>query len=165
MGDVGRGRELGGEEALVTVPVGGDDLQEKIGFAGEHVGLADLGPGLRQRLEGLEIGLGLAAETHLSKHRDAETQRLGIDVGVIPPDKGGLLERTHAALAGRRRDAGALGQIDIGHAAIRLKIAQDPSIDLIKLDSAHPIRLDDGTATLRQDDDLRNAANVCGMVL
>ena len=59
MRDIGRRRQLGGEEALVIVPVGGDDLQKKVGLAGEHVRLAHFGPGERQRLERLQIGLGL----------------------------------------------------------------------------------------------------------
>src|SRR5580704_2053079 len=53
MGDVGRRRQPGGEKALIVVPVGGDDLQEKVGLAGQHVRFAHLGPGQRQCFESL----------------------------------------------------------------------------------------------------------------
>ena len=32
---------------------------------------------------------------------------------------------------------GAVGQLDIGHPPVGLKIAQDPSIDLVELDASH----------------------------
>ena len=46
---IGRRRQLGGEEALIAVPVGRDDLQQEIGLAGQHVRLAHLGPAGDQR--------------------------------------------------------------------------------------------------------------------
>src|SRR5690348_5401378 len=73
----------------------------------------------------------------MGKDGDAETEQFRIDVGVISPDESGFLERAHAPEAGRRRDAGALGEIDIGHAAIGLQVTQDASIDLVELDAAH----------------------------
>ena len=62
MRDVGRGGQAGAQEALIAVPVGRDDLQQKIGFAGQHVRFAHLGPAGDQRLEGLQIGFGLAPQ-------------------------------------------------------------------------------------------------------
>src|SRR5580658_1108161 len=139
MGNIGGGGELRRQKPLIAVPVGGHDLQEKIGLTREHVHLAHLGPGEGQDLEGLEIRLRLAREADLGEDRDAEAQRLGIDVGVVAPNEAGLLERAHAPEAGRRRDAGALRQIDVGHATGRLQIAQNASIDLVELDAAHRI--------------------------
>src|SRR5260221_1280054 len=137
MRDIGRRGQLGGEEPLVAVPVDGDDLEQEVGLAGEHVRLAHLGPGERQGFERLQVRLGLARQPDLGEDGDAEAQQFRIDVGMISADEAGLLERAHAPQARRRRDARALGEIDIGHAATGLQVTQDASIDLVELDAAH----------------------------
>src|SRR5712692_4936231 len=68
MRDIGRRSQLGREEPLVAVPVGGDDLQQEVGLAGEHVRLAHLLPGQRQGFEGLQIRLGLARQADLGEN-------------------------------------------------------------------------------------------------
>src|SRR3546814_17879371 len=69
--------------------------------------------------------------------RSLETKLLRIEVGVIAADEAGLLEGAHPAQAGRRRNAGVRGQFDIGHAAVRLQIVQDPPVDPVHLDTRH----------------------------
>src|SRR6185437_15122560 len=137
MRDIGRRRQLGRQETLIAVPVGGDDLEEKIRLAGEHVRFAYLGPTMGQRLEGLEIGLGLARQPDLGEDGDAEAQILRIDVGMISADEARLFERAHPAQARGCRNASPPGQLDIGHSAIGLQVAQDPAVDLVQLDAAH----------------------------
>jgi hypothetical protein len=68
---------------------------------------------------------------------DAESHRLGIDLGVVALYEAGLLERPHAAQAGRRGDSGALGEIDIRHPPIGLQIGQDAKIDSVQFGAPH----------------------------
>ena len=109
-------------------------MQQEVGLAGQHVALADLGPALHQGLEGAQVVLRLARQADLGEDGDAEAERRGVEVGVIAADEAGLLERAHAPQAGRRRDAGPLGQLDIGHAAVGLQVAQNVPIDPVELD-------------------------------
>jgi hypothetical protein len=106
------------------------------------VRLAHFRPGKSQRLEGLEVGLGLARQPDLGEDGDAIAQRLGIDVGMIAPDEAGLFESADPPEARRRRYPGATRQVDIGHSSIGLQVAQDSAIDLVELDAAHPISLE-----------------------
>jgi hypothetical protein len=49
-------------------------------------------------------------------------------------DEAGLLQRAHAAQAGRRGNADAARQFDIGHAPVGLQFAQDGPVDTVELD-------------------------------
>jgi hypothetical protein len=51
---------------------------------------------------------------------------------MVAADQPGLLQRAHAPEAGRRRDADAAGELDIGHAPIGLEFAQDAQVDIVK---------------------------------
>src|SRR5690606_4569472 len=65
--DILRGRELFREEALKGREVRRDALQYEVDLAVQHVALADERPGRDLRLEGLEVGFGLAVQPH---HRE-----------------------------------------------------------------------------------------------
>ena len=71
-----RGRQFGGQEALVGVPVLGDDLQQEVGLAGQHVALAHQRPALHALLEGLEVGLGLAGQPDMGEDGAVSVQLL-----------------------------------------------------------------------------------------
>ena len=137
MADIGRRRQLGGEEALIVVPVVRHHLQDEVGLARQHVALADMGPGAHQLLERLEVGLRLADQPDMGEDGDAESHRLGVDLGVIALYEAGLLQRPHPAQAGRRGNSGALGQIDVCHPAIGLQIGQDAKIDSVQFGAPH----------------------------
>jgi len=91
MADVGRGGQLGGEELLIGVPIGGDHLQQEIRFPRQHVALPHLGPGPHGILEGLQIVFGLGIQPDLGEHGDVEAQHLGLQVGVIAADEARFL--------------------------------------------------------------------------
>ena len=52
---------------------------------------------------------------------------------MITADNAGILQTANTAQAGRRRNAGALRQIDIGHPTIILQIAENLPVDTIQL--------------------------------
>jgi hypothetical protein len=81
--------------------------------------------------------LRLARKAHLREDGDAEAERLGIDLGMVTPDKSCVLEGAHPPQARRCRDAGPLSQIDIGHPAVPLQITQDSAVNAIKLATTH----------------------------
>jgi hypothetical protein len=56
---------------------------------------------------------------------------------VIAADETGRFEGAHATQAGRRRDADAPRQRDIGHAPVRLQELQDAAVDTVELWPAH----------------------------
>ena len=56
---------------------------------------------------------------------------------MVALDDPGALQRPHPAQAGRRRYAGALGQLHIGHAAIGLQVAENSSVDTVELGPGH----------------------------
>jgi hypothetical protein len=66
---------------------------------------------------------------------DVVAERGCSELGVVARDDAGLLERANPAQAGWRRDAGAAGELDVGHAAVVLQVAQDPPVDLVELDA------------------------------
>src|SRR5690349_18344475 len=118
MRDVRSRRQLRRQEALIIVPIRGDDLQEEIGLSGEHMRLAHLGPGSDQRLEGFEIGLGLSRKPNLGEDRDAEAERFRIDLGMVAADIARLFQGADAPQAWWRRDSGSLGEVNVSHTAI-----------------------------------------------
>jgi hypothetical protein len=79
-------------------------LQQEIHFARKHVALAHLRPGAHLLLEALEIGFRLAGQPDENKSLDLEAQHLGVEIGVIAANVSRLLQRAHAAQAGRRGD-------------------------------------------------------------
>ena len=56
---------------------------------------------------------------------------------MIAADIAGLFQRPDPAQAGRRRNADALGQLDIGHAPIGLEIGQNTAVDIVEFDALH----------------------------
>ena len=85
----------------------------------------------------LEIGFGLAVQADQGEHRNAVAQRLGAEVGVVALDDAGAFQSAHAAQTGRCRDAGPLGQLHVGHAAVGLQVAQNAPVDPVELGSRH----------------------------
>ena len=129
---VGGGGQPLVHEGLVGVPVLRHDLQQEIRLAGQHVALAHLGPAIDGILEDAQIGLGLAGQADQREHRQLVAQQLGRDIGVVAADEARLLQRAHAAQAGRCRDAGAARQIHIGHPALLLQIVEDAPVDTVE---------------------------------
>ena len=84
----------------------------------------------------LEVGILLAGQADKDEAGHLEAQRLAVQIGVIALDEAGLLQRAHAAQAGRRGDLGAARQFDIGDAAIGLQFGQNAQIDGIELADA-----------------------------
>ena len=89
------------------------------------------------RLEGLEVGFGLAMEADHRKHRHLEAERAAVNIGVIALDETSRLKRAHTAQAWRRRNAGPRGEIDIGDAPVCLQFGKYPQIDMIELRPLH----------------------------
>ena len=137
MADIRRRRQLRGEEALIIVPVVRDDLEDEVGFAGQHVAFAHLWPRAHQVLERLEVGLRLADEANMGKDRDAETHRLGVDLRVIALYEPRLFQRAHAPQARGRRNPRPFRQIDVGHATIGLQVGKDAKIDSVEFGAPH----------------------------
>ncbi len=138
MGDVGGRGEFGAEEALVAVPVGGDDLQYEIGLAREHMRLAYLGPTAHQLLERRQIAFGLARQPDLGKDGDRKPERFRRQGRVVAADQPRFLERAHPAQTGRRGNPDAAGELDIGHSPVGLQILQDAAVDTVQLNPPHP---------------------------
>ena len=95
--------------------------------------LAHLRPGTDHLLELLEVGLGLAGQPDKGKDLHRIAQGFGIDIGVVAADDPLFLEDTDTAQAGRRGNAGTLGEVDIRHSAIVLQITEDLAINRIQL--------------------------------
>ena len=95
--------------------------------------LAHLRPGADHLLELLQIGLGLAGQPDKGKDLNGVAEGFGIDIGVVAADDALFLENADTAQAGRRGDAGTLGEVDIRHPAVFLQITQDLAVNRIQL--------------------------------
>src|SRR6202035_3112589 len=67
------------------------------------------------------------------EHGDVEAEPARVEQSAVALDVALFLQRAHPAQAGRRRDADALGQLDIGDSAVGLDLAQDFEVDLVKI--------------------------------
>src|SRR3546814_15412822 len=61
-GDVGRRRQVGRQDFLKRLEIGGDDLEDEVDFTVEHVTFADFGNVRNVLFEFGEIALGLRSE-------------------------------------------------------------------------------------------------------
>ncbi len=115
--------------------VAGDDAQAVVVKAEDVVDHLHLGDGAHGALEIFEADAALGGEFHAEEHRDAEPQRLAVEIdpagaddpfGVEPfhaAPRGGLREaETAAQLArrqggvfGQRGEEGAVGVVEVGH--------------------------------------------------
>jgi hypothetical protein len=136
-GHVGGSGELLGEEGLERPQIGRDALEDEIHFAVEHVALAHQRPALALGLESREIDLGLTHQTDHGKDLNLETQFARIDLGVIAADIALLLERADPPQTGRRRNTDPLGEFDVGHAPIGLKLRKDHTVDFVEFAAGH----------------------------
>src|SRR6185437_429921 len=125
------------DEVLKRAKVGCHTFQQEIDFARQHVAVADDRGAPRALLEGDEIRLGLAMQPDHGKCGDIETERFVVEDGGEALDDPGLLERTHAAQAGGRRDTHLARKLDIGDTPVSEKLAQDQPIGCIKARSTH----------------------------
>jgi hypothetical protein len=66
---------------------------------------------------------------------EVKAQLRGIEHRVIAFDDARLFQLAHAPEAGRRRNAHALGQLDIGHSTVALQFPQDLQINCVQLGS------------------------------
>ncbi len=120
------------QETLEAFQIGRDDLQHEIYLAVQHMAFAHLGQRRDMRFKGGEIGLRLAPQAHHREDGDGKAQLRGIAFGVIAADHPGLLKRANAPQAWRRGKADAIGQLNVGHAPIFLKICQNLPVDPVE---------------------------------
>src|SRR3546814_9900775 len=92
-------RQVGRQDFLKRLEIGGDDLEDEVDFTVEHVTFADFGNVRHVLFEFGEIALGLALEADHREHGDRIAQRGRIEFGVIPLDRAGFLQRADAAQA------------------------------------------------------------------
>ena len=119
-------------ELVFVGGVARDEPEQEVAAAADHVALADFGPGGDQLFEGGEDGIFLAVQADDGEEGDLPAQRLRIGVGMIAADNAGFLQAADAAQAGRGGDAGAAGELDVGHAAVGLQFGEDPAVDSVQ---------------------------------
>src|SRR5688572_12231945 len=86
-GDVLFGGYRVGNEGLKGRQVARHAFEDEIDFARQHVALAHLRPAPRAFLEVPEIAILLAGQADKDETGDFETQRLAVEIGVIPLDE------------------------------------------------------------------------------
>ncbi len=101
--------------------------------------LAHLGPGAHEVLESGEDRIRLTVEPDECEERDLKSELLGRDFGMIALDEPCLFQRPDPAQAGRRRNPGALGKLDVGHAAVGLQVLQDFQVDSVEFGAPHAV--------------------------
>lgn len=131
--DVGRGRQLAGQEFLKALKIAAYDLQNEVDFAIEHVHFAHFGQVVHRGFEGAQRFLGLALEADHREDGDGEAKLRSVELGVIAADDAAFLERAHPPQARRRGQAHALRQFDIGDASFVLQLGEQLTIDLIEI--------------------------------
>jgi len=129
---LGAGVELAGQELLEALQVATDDLEDEIDLAVEHVALAHLGQRAHVLLELAQRFLGLALQADQREDGDRKAQLRRVKLGMIAPDHARLLQRAHPAQAGRRGQAHALRQLDIGDAPFILQLGEKAPIDPVE---------------------------------
>src|SRR3546814_13634672 len=84
---IGGRRQLRCQELLETLKILGNDLQNKIDFAVQHMAFAHFGKLCHMVFEGLQVSLRLTLQTDHGKYGDAIAQRSRIDHGVVGVDQ------------------------------------------------------------------------------
>src|SRR3569833_1969621 len=131
--DVGRGRQLAGQEFLEALQVLADDLQDEVDLAVEHVALTHFGQPAHVLLERLQVFLGLAFQADHREHHDRVAELRRVEIGMIAADHAVFLERAHPPEARRRGQPDALRQLDVGHPALGLQLSQQAPVDRIQI--------------------------------
>lgn len=124
---------------MKSFPILRDDLDKKIGIAGHHVAFANLGPVFEKPGKMHQIGFRMIGQPNMDKNGKPVSKLVGRYIGVVTTDIAGLFQSAHTAQAGRGRDVGHFGEIDIGLAAILLEFAQDGQINPIEFDVLHAV--------------------------
>jgi hypothetical protein len=81
----------------------------------------------------------VAVRVQAHERENAQADLVPVDLGVIALDVSGLLERTNAAPARRRREADPLRKFCIREAAVGLQMVQDGDVELIECFHKPPI--------------------------
>ena len=115
-----------------AVRSGATHFEQEVGLARQHVALAHQRPGQHPVLEGAQVGLRLAVQADHGEGDHLEADHLLVELGEVAGDHAGLLQRAHAAQAGRRRDADLLGQLHVGDAAVGLQLLENAPIGSIE---------------------------------
>ena len=131
-GDVGGAGQFLGEFVFVG-GVAGDEAEEEVAAAADHVAFADFGPFADVLLEGAEDGFLLGFEADDGEEGDFPAEAGRVCVGVVASDDAGFFEAAHAAEAGWGGDFGAAGEFDVGHAAVDLQLGEDAAVDGVEL--------------------------------
>ena len=84
-------------------------------------------------LEGVQHRAALLLEGDKNEGGSREAGLGGVQQGDIAVDQSALLERTHPAQAGGRREVDALGELHVGYSAVAHQLAQDRPVEIIKV--------------------------------
>jgi hypothetical protein len=114
-----------------------DAEQNEIDFAREHVTGAHLRPGAHLLFKCPKICLRLAGEPDKGKGGHLETERLRVQVSVVALDVPRLFEGAYAPQTWGSRDVDAVGQLDIGHAAVGLQFGEDLAVNGVETMPSH----------------------------
>ena len=112
--------------------VAGDKAEDEVAAAADHVALAQFGPVGDRGFELGEHAGGLALQADQGEEGDRPADERGLEDGAVAADDALLLEAADAAQAGRGGNADAAGELDIGHAAVRLQLAQDAAVGSVQ---------------------------------
>ena len=136
---IGRGGELL-DEGLEGLQIRRDAFEHEVDLAREHPAFAHQRLRAHELLESGKIGFRLARQMHHGEHRHLVAELLLVEQRAVALDVAGLLQRAHAAQAGRRRNADPARQLDIGHAAVVLQLFQNLAVDGIESGGQAPLR-------------------------
>ena len=91
-GDAGAALEQGVDQALVGVDVAGDDVEQVVDAAAQRPGGGDGVEAGDRRLEGVEVGRGVAGELDGDEDLDVGGDLRQRDLGAVAADDAGVLE-------------------------------------------------------------------------
>src|SRR5262249_17554318 len=117
---------------LESFQIGRDTLEYEINFAGQHPAFPHQRLCAHEFFECNEIGFRLAREMHHREDRDLVAKLFLIQQRAIPLDVPGLFQRADPTQTGRRRNADAACQFDIGDAAVCLQLLEYLEVDGIE---------------------------------
>ena len=120
------------DEGLEGLEVGRHAFEHEVDLAREHPAFAHQRLRAHEFFERHQIGFRLARKMHHGEHGHLVAELLLVEQRAVALDVARLLQRAHAAQAGRRRNADPARQLHIGHAAVVLQFFQDLAVDGIE---------------------------------